>query len=73
MVMVFTLVSELQDYLGGVLENLKKEAEEEVRRKLEEEKREEEVKFDQVRGSVLQKLLYLHACLTSRLGFMAQL
>ena len=59
MVMVFTLVSELQDYLGGVLENLKKEAEEEVRRKLEEEKREEEVKFDQVRGSVLHRLLYL--------------
>lgn len=47
MVMVFTLVSELQDYLGGVLENLKKEAEDEVRRKLDQEKREEEVKFCQ--------------------------
>lgn len=41
--MVFTLVSGLQDKLCEVLENFKKEKEEELRRKLEEKQREEEV------------------------------
>lgn len=45
MVMVFTLVSELQDKLGDILEGLKKEEEEEVKRKEEELKREEEARF----------------------------
>ena len=43
MVMVFTLVSSVQDKLGEVLENFKKEKEEEIRRKEEQLKREEEV------------------------------
>ncbi len=43
MVMVFTLVSCVQDKLGEVLENFKKEKEEEIRRKEEQLKREEEV------------------------------
>ena len=46
MVMVFTLVSNVQDKLGEVLENFKKEKEEEIKRKEEELKREEEVKTD---------------------------
>ena len=43
MVMVFTLVSSVQDKLGEVLENFKKEKAEEIRRKEEQLKREEEV------------------------------
>ena len=43
MVMVFTLVSGLQDKLGEVLENFKKEKEEEIKRKEEERRKEEEV------------------------------
>ena len=45
MIMVFTLVSGLQDKLGEVLENLKRQKEEEVKRKEEQQRREEEVKI----------------------------
>ena len=45
MVMVFTLVSGLQDKLSEVLENLKRQKEEEVKRKEEERRKEEEVKI----------------------------
>lgn len=49
--MVFTLVSELQDKLGDILEGLKKEEAEEVKRKEEELKREEEVIIETKKAS----------------------
>ena len=43
MVMVFTLVSNVQDKLGEIIESSKKEKEEEIRRREEQRKMEEEV------------------------------
>lgn len=51
MVMVFTLVSGLQDKLGEILENLKKEKEEEVKRLEEQKRKEEEVNKESLLGT----------------------